>query len=92
MQAHAVEQLCFIGRHQAGQLALGLGVFVRIGFFTGARHRLQHRHVLQHHGHVFQGGCRIQALRAQLLYRVHHLLPVSMGQGFDQAKHMAAID
>ena len=91
MQAHAVEQLGFIGRHQLGQAALGLGVFISIGISSGTGHRLQHGHVLQHHGHVFQRGGGVQALQAQLLDGVHHLLTVAMGQGLDQAKHMAPV-
>ena len=72
MQANAVEQLGFIGRHQVGQIgdALHIGVWVVAG--SGLCCGLVNRHALQHHAHLFQQRTGREPQVTQRLTGLHH--------------------
>ena len=79
----------FVGRHvgrESGQLGC-----IRICVNRTSRHRLQHRHALQHGGHVLQCRCRTQAVQAQRFGALHHGLAIPQSQCPQQAKHMGTV-
>ena len=90
MQTQAVQQLGFIGWHQFRQARHVHRFGVRVSL-SQAGHGLQHRHALQDHGHVFQGGGSAQAIQTQGLRGVDDRFAVALGQSLDQTKHMRAI-
>ncbi|MDT4845096.1 hypothetical protein FQZ97_790720 [compost metagenome] len=92
MQAQAVKQLGLISGQAAGQ-ALDLDVvrvFQPIGR-RATRHSLEHRHALQHAGHVFQRGRGIQTVEAQRIDGVDHRGAVGPRQRVDQAQHIRTV-
>ena len=93
MQAQAVEQLGFVGRHGLGQSGhlRGIGV-ARVAVVGAFGHRLDHGHALQDRAHVFQGGRRTQAIQAQSIDGVEHRGAIGLRQGLDQTEHVAAVD
>ena len=90
MQAQAIQQLGFFGRHGLGQIgqALGVGVIAVLGH---AGHHLHHRHALQQHGHVFQRSSGRHALQTQGIDLVHHGGTIALGQGANHVHDMAAV-
>ncbi len=90
MQTQAVEQLGFFGRQAEGQIGHGLRIGV-IGVLRHAGHRLHDRHALQHGAHVFErGGCR-NTVQTQSIHQLHNARAIAVGQGSQQAQHMAAV-
>ena len=91
MQAQAVEQLGFVGRHLCGQACSFLGIGIGAAGSDRRRHELIHRHALQHQAHFFQCGRGAQAIQAQAVNRLQHGLAVAEGQRFNQAKYTGAV-